>query len=497
MSQLAVGAGAVWAINPDRTVSRIDPDTGARVATVRMKAGSAIAAGAEGVWALSGEDPHVLQIDPRTNKVGQRIELEASDLTGLAVGDGSVWATDLEEGLLWRVDPGPDPITRTIDVGFGVTAVAYGGGTVWVTNFVSDELVRVDTGTNEVTARIPLAGTPPSVAATDETAWVSIAGAPRGDTLPASACGPVVAGSGPPDVLIASDLPLQTGDLVHVMADAIRFVLEERDFRAGEHTVGYQSCDDSTAQTGFDFIKCASNAKTYAATARVVGVIGPFNSQCAWAQIPIANRAEGPLAMISPSNTHPGLTHDDPGGQSGEDEPEIYYPTGTRNYFRVIASEEFNVAGAAVLAQDLGVRRLYVLKSAEENPLDPFVPQVKLTARKLGLTIAGSARWAQEAESYGAPAEPGRAGSPRRHLLRRPLLPGPGCRAGCLARPARDGHRPHHQRVRRLRGARHVRDQRGPGKREPRPCGPTLCARVRCDATRRRGSHRPLHPGGG
>jgi branched-chain amino acid transport system substrate-binding protein len=406
VSQLAVGAGAVWAINPDRTVSRIDPDTGRRVATIQVKAGSAIAAGGEGVWTLSGEAPHVLRIDPRTNKVGQTIELATDDLTGLAVGAGSVWATDLGEGLLWRIDPRPDPIARSIDVGFGVTAAAYGRGAVWVTNFVRDELVRVDPRTNKVTARIPLAGTPPSVAADDETTWVSIAGAPREETLPTSACGPVVAGTGRPDVLIASDLPLQAGDLLRVMVDAIRFVLSERNFRAGPHTVGYQSCDDSTAQTGFDFIKCATNAKAYAATARVVGVIGPFNSECALAQIPIPNRADGPLAMISPSNTHDGLTHAAAvPGLWEEGEPEIYYPTGKRNYFRVIAPEGFNAASAVVLAQELGVRRLYVLKSAEENPLDPFVTQVQVTARKLGLTVAGSARWKQEAKSYRAPAD--------------------------------------------------------------------------------------------
>jgi branched-chain amino acid transport system substrate-binding protein len=405
VSQLAVGAGAVWAINPDRTVSRINPDTGRREAIVRVAAGSAIAAGKEGVWVLSGNEPHVLRIDPRTNEVGGRIELPASDpLTGLAVGADAVWATDLGEGQLWRIEPGPDPIARSIDIGFGVTAVAYGGGAVWVTNFVSDELVRVDAETNQVTERIPLAGTPPSVAASDETTWVSIAGVPRGDTLPASACGPVVSGPGRPDVLIASDLPLQSGDIFRTTVDAIRFVLEERNFRAGEHTVGYQSCDDSTGQTGFDFIKCATNAKAYAATPRVVGVIGPFNSECAWAQIPIANRAQGPLAMISPSNTHPGLTHADL-AQAGEDEPEVYYPTGRRNYFRVIASEEFNAAAAVVLARELGVRQLYVLKSDEENSLDALVPQVKLTARKLGVTIAGSARWKQEAKNYDAPAE--------------------------------------------------------------------------------------------
>ena len=126
---------------------------GRRVAIVPMNAGSAIAAGDEGVWALDGEGPRVLEIDPRTNEVGQTIELGADDLTGLTVGDGSVWATDLDTGSLWRIDPGPDPITRTIDVGFGVTAVAYGGGAVWVTNFVRDEVVRVDARTN--TSRLP------------------------------------------------------------------------------------------------------------------------------------------------------------------------------------------------------------------------------------------------------------------------------------------------------------------------------------------------------
>ena len=405
VSQLAVGAGAVWAINPDRSVSRIDPDSGTRVATVRMTAGSAIAAGDAGVWALDDEGPTAVQIDPRTNKVRRRIELATDGLTGLAVGAGSVWATDLEAGLLWRIDPRPDPITRTIDVGFGVTAVAYGDGAVWVTNFVRDEIVRIDARSNKVTARIALAGTPPSVAATDETAWVSVAGAPRGETLPASACGPVVAGSGRPDVLIASDLPLQTGDLVRVIADSIRFVLERQRFRAGQYSVGYQSCDNSTAQTGFDAIKCASNAKAYAGTAPLVGVIGPFNSQCAWAQIPITNRAAGPLAMISPSTTYPGLTHAVAvPGYTHEEEPEIYYPTGTRNYVRDIAPEDFHAAGGAVLAQQLGVRRLFVLQSNVGSPLGPFVDQIKATAPKLGVTVVGSAKW-PEAKSYAVQAD--------------------------------------------------------------------------------------------
>jgi branched-chain amino acid transport system substrate-binding protein len=403
VSQLAAGAGGVWAINPDLSVSRIDPDTLELVARIPVTAPSAIAAGSEGVWVTGGEAP-LVQIDPRTNKVGQTIDLEVNGLAGLALGAGSVWATDLETGLLWRVEPGEDPSARTIDIGQGATAVAFGAGAVWVTNFVSDEVVRVDPDTNEVTARIPLAGTPPSVAAGAETAWVSIAGAPRGEVLPASVCGAVLGRTKKPDVLIASGLPLQgpSGEGVRIVADAVRFVLREHGFRAGRHTVGYQSCDDSTAQTGlYDFIRCASNAKAYVATARLVGVIGPFDSPCASAQIPITNRAEEPLAMISPSNTDAGLTHAHAGG--GEDQPEVYYPSGVRNYVRVIGPVDFEAAAGAVLAQELGLRRVYVLRSPAG--FDFVISPFRRAAGELGIAIAGSSTWADEAKTYDALAE--------------------------------------------------------------------------------------------
>ncbi len=55
---------------------------------------------------------------------------------GIAVGGGYVWVTAEQEGLLWRIEPGPHPVTRTIDVGAGVTYVAYGAGAVWTANYV-------------------------------------------------------------------------------------------------------------------------------------------------------------------------------------------------------------------------------------------------------------------------------------------------------------------------------------------------------------------------
>ena len=75
-AQIAVGAGAVWARNPDDTISRIDPDTGRLVDTIDVAA-STIAAGREGVWFVPWDRPSVKRIDPRTNRVVQTIPIGA------------------------------------------------------------------------------------------------------------------------------------------------------------------------------------------------------------------------------------------------------------------------------------------------------------------------------------------------------------------------------------------------------------------------------------
>ena len=65
--------------------------------------------------------------------------------------------------------------------------------------------------------------------------------------LPSSSCtGIEYEGEGEPTVLIASDLPLQGAgrDQPIQITKAIRYVLEQRNWKAGEHRVAYQSCDD-------------------------------------------------------------------------------------------------------------------------------------------------------------------------------------------------------------------------------------------------------------
>jgi branched-chain amino acid transport system substrate-binding protein len=222
--------------------------------------------------------------------------------------------------------------------------------------------------------------------------------------LPASSCsGVYYQGSGNANYVIASDLPLQGSGRTQTiqMTQAIKFILKQNKFKAGKYNVGYQSCDDSTAQAGkWDSGKCAANAKAYASDKSVIGVIGTFNSGCAEIVIPVLNRANpGPVGMISPANTYVGLTHSGPGTAAGE--PDKYYPTGKRNYVRIVAADDFQGAADALYAQQVGVKSVFILNDKEAYGLG-VATDFRNAAQKLNIKVAGFTAWDPKASSYEA-----------------------------------------------------------------------------------------------
>ncbi len=220
--------------------------------------------------------------------------------------------------------------------------------------------------------------------------------------LPSSSCSPI---QGPKDAdfLIASDLPLQGAGRTQTieMTKAINFILSQHGYKAGDHTVAYQSCDDSTAQAAtWDSGKCSANAQAYAQNRDFIGLIGTFNSGCAEIIAPILNRApNGPVGMVSPANTYVGLTHAGPGTAAGE--PNKYYPTGKRNYIRIVAADDFQGAADAVLAKQLGVKLVYILNDKQAYGLG-LAQNFRNAAKKLGIKVAGFEAWDSKASSYEA-----------------------------------------------------------------------------------------------
>jgi DNA-binding SARP family transcriptional activator/ABC-type branched-subunit amino acid transport system substrate-binding protein/streptogramin lyase len=395
---IAVTDTAVWVINPDLSVSRIDPRTNRVVAGVAGVRALSIAADEDEVWIVTDRGK-VVEIDPQTNVASKGIYIAAEVVTALAVGAGAVWVADPLGGSVWRLDPDPDPILRTIPLEVGIGGVAFGEGAVWATNEISDEIYRIDPVTNEARVVSRMAA-PRGIAVGEGGVWVTAAGPPSAEgALPASSCSKLFyGGAGRPRFMFVSDLPLQGQPRAATvpMTEAIRFVLEERDFRAGPYTVGYQSCDDSTAQAGdYDLFKCFSNVKAYARSLAVLGVVGPYNSGCADVQIPIANQAPGgALAMISPSNTWTALTRPDSGTRPGDLEER--YPSGERNFVRIAAADHLQAVADAQLVKALGARRLFVLT----DPDPYFGTDVVTAARNLGLEIVGSAKWGYEARNF-------------------------------------------------------------------------------------------------
>jgi branched-chain amino acid transport system substrate-binding protein len=407
---IAVGPDGVWVVNPDFSVSRIDPASNRIASRIRDVNAVGVATSREGTWALESTGT-IARLSPTSDRVVQRVRIPASGLTSIAAGGGAVWATDPYDGTLWRVDPAPKPVERTIAVAPGVSDVAYGGGGVWVANGLSGNVSRVDPRRNRVTKTLALGNTPGGLVVGAGAVWVSVAGAPGVTVaaasedepgiagLPASVCGRVFFGAhGRPQRLIVSDGPLRgaPGLPTQQMSAAVAYVLREHNFAAGRFGVGYQSCDDSTSQTGiFDESKCIANAKAWVRNPLVVGVVGPYNSGCAADEIPIANRG-GPLAMISPTNSDVGLTHAGP--LTPPDLLGRLYPTGVRNYARLYPSEDLQGAAMAEFARRRGLASVYVLDDGGYGA--PMAGGFRLAARRLRLRVAGSSTWDPGARGY-------------------------------------------------------------------------------------------------
>jgi branched-chain amino acid transport system substrate-binding protein len=89
---------------------------------------------------------------------------------------------------------------------------------------------------------------------------------------------------------------------------------------------------------------------------KVLGMVGPYSSNVAFAEIPVANRAG--LAMISPSTTVECLTQAYP---YCNPPPNVLRPSGKNNFFRVAAPDPLQGPGMAAFTLDtLKVKRVAV-----------------------------------------------------------------------------------------------------------------------------------------
>jgi branched-chain amino acid transport system substrate-binding protein len=208
----------------------------------------------------------------------------------------------------------------------------------------------------------------------------------------------VVAGTSAADaatkvLTISSDLPLQGSsfDSNDSTNKAIALYLKQIKYKAGKYTVKFKIYDDATASAGsWDPAKCAANAQAHIANKSEVAIMGTYNSGCAKIEVRILNQAPGgAMTMVSDANTNPGLTKSwNPG------EPDVYYPTGVRNYARVATTDDIQGAAAAQFAKSIGVKSVYVINDTQtygQGVAQAFTTE----AKKQGLNVLSSGAYGE------------------------------------------------------------------------------------------------------
>ena len=181
--------------------------------------------------------------------------------------------------------------------------------------------------------------------------WLSASALLVGAALVVGACSGGTGGGGggadKGEIIIASDFPTSGADRASGrgpeagVAYAVQLNPTIKGFK-----ITHQKYDDAVNGV-HDPQKGAQNFNDMVSNAKILGVVGPFNSNVARATIPVANRA--PLVMISPSNTNECLTQTftycDP-------QPSALRPTGKNNYFRIAAPDTVQGPAMADFAID-------------------------------------------------------------------------------------------------------------------------------------------------
>jgi len=225
-------------------------------------------------------------------------------------------------------------------------------------------------------------------------------------SLALAACGSSGSSGGSGDgggktVVISSDLPLQgsSKDASDATNQAIEMYLSQIGNKIGDYTIEFKKYDDSTAAAGkWDQAQCTKNASDHVANANEVAVMGTYNSGCAKIEVPVLNQdPNGPMLMVSQANTNPGLTKTwDPG------EPDKYYPSGKRNYARVVTTDDNQGRAAAqFMAKDLGVKKCYILNDNEtygQGVASAFEKEAKVQ----NIEVLGNDPWDAKQPNYTA-----------------------------------------------------------------------------------------------
>jgi len=208
-------------------------------------------------------------------------------------------------------------------------------------------------------------------------------GSVKGDTLP-----------------IFSSLPAQGPDGARgeSILNGEKLGLNQAGGKAGQFKGNFSFLDDASPSGGAQGWKpdlVAENARKAVQDVRTIAYVGELDSGATAVSLPITNEAG--IAQVSPGSTPVGLTKLVPGAEKGE--PDKFYPSGERNFARVVPADDVQASAAAAWARTLGARTVFVLgdRSVEGDGLAELF---RVSAGKQGLRVVGQDRMDPRAKDY-------------------------------------------------------------------------------------------------
>ena len=142
------GFGSLWVATGRQSVVRVDPADGTTQATVETGSGSRfMTVGEDAVWVMNQDDGTVSRIDPETDAVVATVRVSDGRISGgdIAAGDGAVWIRTGTE-LATAIDVVTDEVVRVLGPATGSGSIAVTPGAVWITAHDVRQVYRVPTG---------------------------------------------------------------------------------------------------------------------------------------------------------------------------------------------------------------------------------------------------------------------------------------------------------------------------------------------------------------
>lgn len=142
--------GALW-VSGDRTIDRIDPQTGTVTRVQSTYGAGSLAFGDASVWSTSwrldasgNEIDSVIRIDPATAEVAERILVRRAN--GVAFADGIVWVMAARLRTVLRLDPATGRVIGSpLRIpGRQLISIAAMGMSAWIADYNDQILTRVE-----------------------------------------------------------------------------------------------------------------------------------------------------------------------------------------------------------------------------------------------------------------------------------------------------------------------------------------------------------------